>query len=119
MTTNFKEDDEDSNHGVSEDLTEHETPFSYDEVLEHIGQLGPYQLRTFLALLMPCFFFGLTIMCYTFTAGIPQYRSVCNFSPILRFISRLFIVSYEFVKIEPYLKAFHSTVMAKCNFSTI
>ena len=55
---------------------QNETPFSYDEVLEHIGELGPYQLRSFLVLLMPCFFFGLTIMSYTFTAGIPQYRSV-------------------------------------------
>jgi len=60
-------------------LNEQESAFSYDEVLEHIGELGAYQLRTFFALLMPCFFFGLMIMCYTFTAGIPQYRSISSF----------------------------------------
>ena len=56
-----------------------ETPFSYDDVLEHIGHLGRYQIRTFLILLMPCFFFGLNILNYTFTAGIPQYRLVSHF----------------------------------------
>jgi len=61
-----------------ENENQNETPFSYDEVLEHIGQLGPYQLRSFLVLLMPCFFFGLTIMSYIFTAGIPRYRCRVN-----------------------------------------
>ena len=48
--------------------------FSYDDVLEHIGPLGRYQLRTLILLLFPCLFFGPTILSYTFVGGIPQYR---------------------------------------------
>ena len=51
-----------------------EKSFSYDDVLEHIGQLGHYQLRTLFLLLLPCLFFGLTILSYTFLGGIHQYR---------------------------------------------
>ena len=69
-----------------------ETPFSYDDVLEHIGHLGRYQLRTFLILLMPCFFFGLTILNYTFTAGIPQYRLVSHFHFEFRLFSNIYDV---------------------------
>ena len=74
MMTESKEDENHPNQSVSIDLNHQEISFNYDEVLEHIGQLGPYQLRALLVLMMPCFFFGLIIMCYTFTAGIPQYR---------------------------------------------
>jgi len=70
-----------------------ETTFSYDEVLEHIGQLGRYQLCTFLVLLLPCFFFGLTILSYTFVGGMPQYRLVCFI--ILTFYSKSFGFFYN------------------------
>ena len=60
----------DSNYKPEKD----ENSFSYDDVLEHIGQLGRYQLRTLILLLFPCLFFGPTILSYTFVGGIPQYR---------------------------------------------
>ena len=60
----------DSNYKPEKD----ENSFSYDDVLEHIGPLGRYQLRTLILLLFPCLFFGPTILSYTFVGGIPQYR---------------------------------------------
>jgi len=68
----FHEDDDSMRNNST--AKQSETTFSYDEVLEHIGQLGRYQLCTFLVLLLPCFFFGLTILSYTFVGGMPQYR---------------------------------------------
>lgn len=51
-----------------------ETPFDYDEILNHLGQLGKYQLYTFLWLCVPAFFPGIVVMSYTFTGGVPNYR---------------------------------------------
>ena len=47
---------------------------SYDEILEKLGQMGKFQLRTFLWLCLPAFFPGIVIMSYTFTGGTPNYR---------------------------------------------
>ena len=49
-------------------------PFNYDDFLEHIGQAGPFQRRTTLLLCWPAFFFGIIIMCSTFTGAVPRYR---------------------------------------------
>ena len=50
-------------------------PFNYDDIMElHIGQLGKFQLRTFLWLCLPALFPGLIVMTYTFTGGAPDYR---------------------------------------------
>ncbi len=48
--------------------------FNYDDILEHVGQLGKYQLRTFLLLCLPAFFPGIVVMSYTFTGAVPDYR---------------------------------------------
>jgi hypothetical protein len=48
--------------------------FNYDDILEHVGQLGRYQLRTFLWLCLPAFFPGIVVMSYTFTGAVPNYR---------------------------------------------
>lgn len=48
--------------------------FNYDDILEHVGQLGKYQLRTFLLLCLPAFFPGIVVMSYTFTGAVPNYR---------------------------------------------
>lgn len=49
--------------------------FNYDEILEnHLGQLGKFQLRSFLLLCLPAIFHGSTIMSYIFTGGVPLYR---------------------------------------------
>ena len=52
-----------------------EKTFDYDNILEcHLGQLGNYQLRSFLLLLLPAIFPGLITMSYTFTGAVPNYR---------------------------------------------
>lgn len=48
--------------------------FNYDDILEHLGQMGKYQLFTFLWLCVPAIFPGTVVMSYTFTGGIPSYR---------------------------------------------
>lgn len=50
--------------------------FNYDDILEYLGQMGKYQLHTFLWLCLPAIFPGMIIMSYTFTGGIPDYRYV-------------------------------------------
>ena len=47
---------------------------SYDDILEKLGQMGKFQLRTFLWLCLPALFPGIVIMSYTFTGAIPDYR---------------------------------------------
>ena len=50
-------------------------PFNYDDILEqHLGQLGKFQLRSFLLLCIPALFPGLIAMSYTFTGAVPNYR---------------------------------------------
>lgn len=48
--------------------------FNYDDILEHLGQMGKFQFRTFLWLCVPAFFPGIVVMSYNFTGGIPNYR---------------------------------------------
>jgi len=52
--------------------------FNYDDFLEHIGQVGPFQRRATLLLCWPAFFFGIIIMCSTFTGAVPRYRCYVN-----------------------------------------
>lgn len=51
-------------------------PFNYDDILEHLGQMGKYQLSTFLWICLPALFPGIVVMSYTFTGGIPNYRYI-------------------------------------------
>lgn len=48
--------------------------FNYDDILEHLGQKGKFQLHAFLWLCIPMFFPGIVVMSYNFTGGIPDYR---------------------------------------------
>jgi len=48
--------------------------FNYDEILEHIGPMGKFPLRSFLLLCFPALFFGPVIMNYVFVGAIPPYR---------------------------------------------
>lgn len=49
--------------------------FNYDEILEnHLGQLGKFQLRSFLWLCLPAMFHGSTILSYIFIGGVQLYR---------------------------------------------
>jgi len=48
--------------------------FNYDDILNHIGQMGKFQLRSYLLLCFPCLFFGPVIMSYLFIGAIPRYR---------------------------------------------
>lgn len=56
-----------------------EEPYNYDDILEHIGQMGKFQLRICLLLCIPAIFPGMVVMSYTFTGAIPQYRYHCYF----------------------------------------
>lgn len=49
-------------------------PFNYDDILDHVGQLGRYQLRIFLLLCLPISFPSVIIMSYSFIGGVPNYR---------------------------------------------
>lgn len=48
--------------------------FNYDTFLEQIGQMGKFQLRSYILLCFPALFFGPIIMIYVFIGAIPQYR---------------------------------------------
>ena len=64
-----------SNSNIAEEEEEEkEEAFSYDDILKYTGQLGKYQLRTCLLLLLPASFCGIAVMCYSFTGFIPKYQ---------------------------------------------
>lgn len=47
---------------------------NYDKILENLGPMGKFQLRTFLWLCLPAFFPGIVIMSQTFTASPLEFR---------------------------------------------
>ena len=47
---------------------------NYDEILEHLGQLGKYQLWSYLWLCLPMLFPSIIVMSYSFIGGVPEYR---------------------------------------------
>ena len=49
-------------------------PFNYDQILEHVGQLGKYQLWSYLWLCLPMLFPSIIVMSYSFIGGVPEYR---------------------------------------------
>ena len=53
---------------------EKEEAFNYDDILKYTGQMGKYQLRTCLPLLLPAAIGGIAVMCYSFTGFVPQYQ---------------------------------------------
>lgn len=75
-STNSISEEEDSTKSQRNEVKTQEggETFNYDNILEHVGQLGQYQLRTFLWLCVPAFFPGIVVMSYTFTGGVPDYR---------------------------------------------
>ncbi|XP_046657878.1 organic cation transporter protein-like [Daphnia pulicaria] len=77
--TSTRSNSEDSTDSISQkestiDSRDEGEAFNYDDILEHVGQLGKYQLRTFLLLCLPAFFPGIVVMSYTFTGAVPNYR---------------------------------------------
>lgn len=46
----------------------------FDEVLEEIGELGRYQITTYLLICLPVLFSAANSLTYVFTAGVPNYR---------------------------------------------
>lgn len=73
-SNSLSEDDLTSKNKSNVESTETSEAFNYDDILEHLGQMGKFQLRTFLLLCLPAFFPGIVIMSYTFTGGVPKYR---------------------------------------------
>jgi len=63
---------------------------NYDEILEHLGQLGKYQLRAYVLLCFPILFPSIIIMSYSFIGGVPNYR---YFITLIEFINKKFINS--------------------------
>ena len=51
-----------------------EEAFNYDDILEHIGQMGPSQLCVCLLLFIPCIMPGAAVLTSTFTGFIPHYE---------------------------------------------
>ena len=51
------------------------TTFSdYNDILDHIGPAGRYQMRIFLLLCLPVVFTGPMMLSYSFTGAVPTYR---------------------------------------------
>ena len=78
-----------------------EKAFDYDTILEYTGQMGKFQLRNCILLFFPVIFPGMAVMSYTFTAAIPQYRSVQHSSKT----SIRFNFSLEFI--TSLMRSFH------------
>ena len=55
---------------------EDQSPFDYDGILQHLGQMGKAQLSAFLWLCLPAMFPGIAVMSYTFTGAMPDYRYI-------------------------------------------
>ena len=50
---------------------------NYDEVLEYIGQFGPFQKRIFFWLWLVSAAGGIAVMVFAFTGGIMKKRKYC------------------------------------------
>ena len=46
----------------------------YDEILQHVGEFGPYQRRVFYLLMLPPLLAGAQVFSVVFTMAIPEYR---------------------------------------------
>ncbi|RZC05036.1 organic cation transporter protein [Asbolus verrucosus] len=46
----------------------------FDDMLEELGELGKYQITTYILVCLPVFFGAANSLSYVFTAGIPNYR---------------------------------------------
>jgi len=55
-----------------------EEAFDYDVVLDHIGQMGKYQLRTCLWLSIPLMFSTMVGVSLNFTGGVPKFRCLVD-----------------------------------------
>ena len=59
---------------VSEELPGSRMPVDYDDVLTHIGELGPWQKRLFALLWIPSATSAMAVFMYDFTAFVPAMR---------------------------------------------
>lgn len=53
----------------------------FDDMLEELGEMGRFQLTTYLLVCLPVFFAAANSLSYVFTAGVPKYRYIiflCN-----------------------------------------
>jgi len=58
----------------TQNVTMKEEAFNYDDILEYTGQMGKFQRRICLLLLIAAFFPGIAVMSFTFTGAIPDYQ---------------------------------------------
>ena len=58
----------------SHNVTMKEEAFNYDDILEHTGQMGKFQRRICLLLLIAAFFPNIAVMSFTFTGAVPNYQ---------------------------------------------
>ncbi|KAF5303034.1 hypothetical protein FQR65_LT08363 [Abscondita terminalis] len=72
---------------VSRTKTEYrkiKTNMDFDDMLEELGELGRYQIVTYLLVCMPVLFGAINSLTYVFTAGVPDYRCLipeCDYLP--------------------------------------
>lgn len=43
-------------------------------MLEELGEMGKFQIRTYILVCLPVLFAGANSLSYVFTAGVPNYR---------------------------------------------
>lgn len=46
----------------------------FDNMLEELGEMGRFQIRTYILVCLPVLFAGANSLSYVFTAGVPNYR---------------------------------------------
>lgn len=57
----------------------------FDDVLEELGELGRFQIFTYILVCLPVFFAGANSLSYVFTAGVPKYRFEIFYQALLTF----------------------------------
>lgn len=55
---------------------ENKQSVDFDDMLEELGELGRFQIFTYILVCLPVFFSGANSLSYVFTADVPIYRYV-------------------------------------------
>ena len=86
---------------------------TYDEVLEKIGQFGPWQKKIIVFLWLPPILAGMGFMQYSFAAGTPKSRClvIANNSDVFESSA---VTEFDLVCDRNHLKASHSAGHPLC-----
>lgn len=57
-------------------MSKRDSVIDFDDILVELGELGRYQIFTYILICLPVLFAGASSLSYVFTAGVPNYRWV-------------------------------------------